>query len=234
VAARLCGRRAIVYVPEHTAQTKLNAMRDLGAIVHLVPGGYGDAEEAALAAARRTGATWVSPYNDPLVIAGQGTLGLEFLEQVPDLDTVLVPVGGGGMISGVGLALKALKPGMAVIGVGVEASPFLHVLYQRGDVEAIVEKPTLAEGLAGPVEEGSITIDLIRQLADDFILVTEAEVSDAIAYAYRSLGEVVEGAGSVGLAALLAGRFRPAGQSVGVVISGRNIDTSELERILED
>jgi len=176
----------------------------------------------------------VSPYNDPLVIAGQGTLGLEFLEQVPDLDAVLVPVGGGGLISGVGLALKALKPGMAVIGVGVEASPFLHVLYHRGDVEAIVEKPTLAEGLAGPVEEGSITIDLIRQLADDFILVTEAEVSDAIAYAYRSLGEVVEGAGSVGLAALLAGRFRPAGQSVGVVISGRNIDTSELERILED
>jgi len=173
----------------------------------------------------------VSPYNDPLVIAGQGTVGLEFLEQVPDLEAVLVPVGGGGLISGVGVAVKALKPDIAVIGVGVEASPFLHVLYHGGDVEAIVEKPTLADGLAGPVEEGSITLDLVRQVADDFVLVTEEEVAAAIAYAYRTLGEVIEGAGAVGLAAVLAGRY-PADRGAGVIVSGGNIDANELEQAL--
>jgi threonine dehydratase len=231
-AARLVGWPVTVYVPEAATRKKVEAMRALGAEVRFVVGGYGDAEAAAIAAARESGALWVSPYNDPSVIAGQGTLGLELIAQAPDLDLVLVPVGGGGLIAGVGLAIKALKPGVRVIGIQSEASPFLHAEFHGQDMAAVVERPTLADGLAGPVEPGSITVPLLHQVADDVLLISEADIAQAIAYAYRTHGEIVEGSGAVGLAALLSGRVDCAGRTVGVIISGGNIDPERLDQVL--
>ena len=233
LAAQMLGVPATIYVPDDTPHKKLRGMAQLGAEVVTVPGGYGAAEEAALATARGSDAVWVSAYNDPDIIAGAGTLALEWLEQVPSLDLLLVPAGGGGLVSGVGLAAKALKPGMRVVGVQAEASAALHADFYGGDMNAVMHRPTLADGLAGPVEEGSITIPLVRQLVDEIVLVNEIEIEGAMAYAYRAHGEVIEGAGAVGLAALLTGKVAcSAGQVVGVLVSGGNVDPERHAEIL--
>jgi threonine dehydratase len=150
------------------------------------------------------------------------------------LDLALVPVGGGGMVAGIGLALKELDPDKKVIGVQSEASPYLYAEFHGGDMAEVVELPSLAEGLSGPVEPGSITVPLIHQVVDDMLLVTEAEIAQAIAYAHRVHGEVIEGSGAVGLAALLSGRLDISGLVVVVIVSGGNIDPERLEKILAD
>lgn len=231
-AARLCGLHAAIYVPDDTPRKKLRGMARLGAEIVTVSGGYGAAEDAALAAARNSEAVWVSGYNDAEIIAGQGTLALEWLEQSPSLDLLLVPVGGGGLISGVGLAAKALKPGVRVVGVQAAASAALHTAFYGGDMDTVTHRPTLAHGLAGPVEAGSITVPLVKQVTDEILLVSEAGIERAMAYAYRVHREVIEGAGAVGLAALLAGKVACAGRVVGVLVSGGNVDPEQHVEVL--
>ena len=223
-AALLCGVRAVVYVPDDAPRKKLRGMAQLGAELVTVPGGYGAAEDAALVAVRDSEAVWVSAYNDAEIVAGQGTLALEWLEQVPALDLLLVPVGGGGLISGVGLAAKALKSDLRIVGVQAAASAALYADFYGRDMDAVRHRPTLAHGLAGPVEAGSITIPLVKQVVDEMLLVSEAEIGRAMAYIYRVHGEVIEGAGAVGLAVLLAGKVAYPGRVVGVLVSGGNVD----------
>ena len=230
LAARIAGSRVAVYVPAGAAQIKIDKMLALGAEVIRVPGQYGDAEAAAIIAAREQGRTYVSPYNDPLVMAGAGTIGLEWLAQTPALDILLIPVGGGGLIAGAGSAAKALRPGIKIIGVQSEASAYLHAEFHRRDMSAVVEVPTLTDGLAGSIEPGSATIGLIHEVADDVLLVTEEEIERAIAYAFQRHGEVVEGSAAVVLAAALAGRVAPAGE-IGLLITGGNIDAAAHARI---
>jgi threonine dehydratase len=232
-AARLRGLQATIYVPDDTPQKKLRGMAQLGAEVVMLPGGYGAAEEAALAAARNSEAIWVSGYNDAQVIAGQGTLALEWLAQVPTLDLLLAPAGGGGLVAGIGLVARALRPDARLVGVQAAASAALHAAFYGGDVDAIVHRPTLADGLAGPIENSSITIPLVKQVVDEILLVSEAEIERAMAYAYRTHGEVIEGAGAVGLAALLAGKVACAGRVVGLLVSGGNVDSERHAEILE-
>jgi len=233
LAAQMLGVHATIYVPDDTPRKKLQGMAQLGAEVVTVPGGYGAAEETALAVARDSDAVWVSAYNDPDIIAGAGTLALEWLEQVPALRLLLVPTGGGGLISGVGLAAKTLKPGIRLFGVQAVTSAALHADFYGGDMNAVTHHPTLADGLAGPVEEGSITIPLVRQLVDEILLVSETEIERAMAYAYRIHGEVIEGAGAVGLAALLAGKVPyTTGHVVGVLVSGGIVDSERHTEIL--
>jgi threonine dehydratase len=136
------------------------------------------------------------------------------------------------LIAGVGLAVKALKPGVAVVGIQSEASPFLHAEFHGRDMATVVELPSLADGLAGSVESGSITVPLLHQVADDVLLISEADIAQAIAYAYRMHGEIVEGSGVVGLAAVLSGKLDCADQTVAMVISGGNIDPERLEQVL--
>lgn len=231
-AARLCGLRATIYVPDDAPRKKLRGLAQLGAKVVTVPGGYGAAEVAALAAARDSDAVWVSAYNDPQIIAGQGTLALEWLEQVPTLDMLLVPVGGGGLISGLGLAAKALKPDLRLTGVQAAASAALYEAFHGRDMSAVTHTPTLAHGLAGPVEAGSITVPLVKQVVGEMLLVSEAEIERAMAYAYRVHGEIIEGAGAVGLAALLAAKIAGAGRVVGVLVSGGNVDPERHAEVL--
>ena len=231
-AAHMLGLPAVIYVPDDTPPTKMRGMAQLGAEAVIVTGGYGATEDAALAAARDSDALWVSAYNDPIIIAGQGTLALEWLEQVPALNLLLVPVGGGGLVSGIGLAAKAIKPDIHIIGVQAANSAALHEAFHGGDMDAVAHTHTLAHGLAGPVEAGSITVPLVMQVVDEMILVDEDEIAEAVAYAYHAHKEIIEGAGAVGLAALLAGKINCAGRVMGLLISGGNIDVQEHTEIL--
>ncbi len=235
LAGRAVGAPVLVFASEHAVPAKLDAMRNLGAELCLVPGGYSEAERAGLQYASINKSTWISPYNDGQVIAGQGTLVLETLADKPELDsaTWLVPVGGGGLISGVGAALKEKPlPGKCrLIGVQSEASPFMHGLYHLGSQEHVVELPSLADGLAGPVEEGAITIPLVRRYVDDLILVNETDTARAIFYAWDKYHERIEGSAAVSLAAVLTGNV-PARPLV-LVISGGNIQPEVHQKIVE-
>ena len=232
LAGKLVGAPVKVFVSEHAVRAKIEAMRSLGAEVHLVPGGYGEAEKAGLAYAKSSGATWVSAYNDAQIIAGQATLGFEILQERPELGdaTWVVPVGGGGLISGIGAALEASRVKANLVGVQSEASPFMHALYRRGTQEGVKEFDSLADGLAGPVEEGSLTISLVKKYVQDFILVNEDEIKQSIAYAWRKYGERIEGAAATALAAILSGKV--ASRPALAIISGGNIQPEVHAKII--
>jgi threonine dehydratase len=232
-AAKQATIPAVVYVPYYASKKKIAVMRELGAEVRVIEGAYSQAEETAIRFAEEKGAVFISPYNHPEVIAGQGTIILEWLEQTPDLDTVLLPVGGGGLGSGIGLALKTLRPTSSLIGVQTEGSAFLYANWHGRDIETVEVLPNLAEGLSGKVDPQSITLSLTRRLFDNFLLVSDDEIARAVAYCYNVHGEVVEGAAAVGLAALLAGKVENLGRSGGVLITGGNITPEEHRNILE-
>lgn len=232
LAGKQVGAPVIIFASEHASPAKVEKMRLLGADVRLVPGRYGDAEQAGLAYAHQSGATWISPYNDAGVIAGQGTLALEICQDLPPLPdcTWVVPVGGGGLISGIGAALETVIPRPRLVGVQSEASPFLHAQYHRGTQEGVVELASLADGLAGQVEQDSLTLSLVKHYVDDFLLVTEAEIARAVTFAWQQYNEKIEGAAACALAAVIFGKVktRPAV----VVITGGNIQAELHEKIV--
>ena len=234
LAASMKHARVIVFASEHALQNKLQAMRDLGAEIQLVPGGYGEAEQAGISYANATGATWVSPYNDGMIIAGQGTIALEVMKELPDPNSTcwIIPAGGGGLVSGIGCALQELNPSPSLVAVQSEASSFLYQIYHHGTQKGVVELPSLADGLAGPVEEGSVTIPIVKNFVTDFVLVTETEIRKAIKHAWLTYHERIEGSAAAALAAVISGRItaRPAV----VVLSGGNIPTEEHTQIIND
>jgi threonine dehydratase len=237
LAGQKAGAPVTVFASEHAVPKKINAMQKLGADVRLVPGGYGEAEDAGLAHARQTGATWVSPYNDGQVIAGQATLGMEVLQEIPRTpsQTWMVPTGGGGLVSGIGASLKLktpAHPNIRLIAVQSAASPFMHSLYLRGTQKNLKELPSLADGLSGPVEERSLTIPMVRSFVHDFILVSEEEIARAIAYCWRRYGEKIEGSAATVLAAVLSNKT--AGRPAVLFITGGNIEEETFTRILEE
>jgi threonine dehydratase len=226
-----------IYAAETAVPAKIEAMRSLGAKVILVPGGYGDAEEAALAQVSESNATWVSPYNDGQIIAGQGTIGLEILQQLANHQkflgrnsTWVVPTSGGGLLSGVGAVLAAQSERPKLVAVQAENSAFTHAIFHTGSQDHIEELPTLADGLSGPVEPGSITIPLIRSYADDFLLVNEHEIRDAVAFAWERFQERIEGSAAAALA--LAINKRISTPTI-VIISGGNIQPETHTQIIE-
>ena len=223
LAGDLTGASVTIFCSEQAVASKIAAMRALGADVRLVAGGYGEAEHAGLDYSAASGAIWISPYNDSQVIAGQGTLGLEIGQELPSLadSTWVVPAGGGGLVSGIGAALEQISPRPRLVAVQSEASAFLHAIFHHGDLESVIDLPTLADGLAGPVENGSVTIPLVRHLVDDFVLVSEAEIQRAIGYAWKTYGEVIEGSAAAALACVLSGKV--AARPAVVVLSGGNI-----------
>lgn len=233
LAAQKVGTRAIVFASEHAVVSKVDAMRRLGAQVRLVPGGYAEAEKAGLQYAQANGAGWVSPYNDGMVIAGQGTLALEVLHQQPELSQAawIAPIGGGGLISGIGSVLAETAPGAVVIGAQSEASSYFNAILKTGSQAGVLEYDSLADGLAGPVEEGAVTIPLVQRLVQDIVLVTESEIAVAIAYAWHHYHETIEGSAAVTLAAIIAGKIklRPAI----LIISGGNIQPEVHAQIIQ-
>ena len=234
LAGRLKQAPVIVFASEHALPVKLNAMRESGAEIRLVPGGYGEAEQAGKRFSKTSGATWISPYNDGMIIAGQGTLALELLTEIPDpsATTWIVPAGGGGLISGIGCALQSISPTPRLIAVQSEASPFLHEIYKHGSQDGVTELPSLADGLAGPVEEGSVTIPIVQRYVTDFILVSELEIRKAIKYAWITYHERIEGSAATALAAVITGKisFKPCI----VVLTGGNIPPEDHARIIQN
>ncbi len=222
LAGQISGAPVEVFVSRTAPSVKLEAMRSLGAQLHLVDGGYAEAEAAGKAYAAAQGKTWVSPYNDGQIVAGQGTAGLELAADLPELASlaVLVPVSGGGLLAGVASALAGSGMRPRLIGVQAERAPFMHHLFYHGSQEGLPDLDSLADGLTGAIEEPSLTLPVIRRLVDDIILVSEADIGRAIAFAWQRYGEKIEGAGAVPLAALLAGMVAPPAVAL---VSGGNI-----------
>ena len=231
-AAREAGIPALVCVPNYASPKKIAAMRELGAEVRVLDGPYSLAEATAIHLAQEKGASFISPYNNPWVVAGQGTLAREWLDQTPNLDVIITPVGGAGLSSGVGLALKALRPKSSLYGVSTEGSAFVHDYWHGRSMEALEIVPNLADGLTGRIDPASITLPLARQVIDNFVLVNDDEIARAVAYCYDRHNQVVEGAAAVGLAALLAGKLEISGRTVGLLISGGNISPETHQDIL--
>ena len=231
-AADDAGCPALVFVPETVAGAKLEAIRSRGVEVRK----YGEDALLAELEARRhadaAGMTYVSPYNDLAVIAGQGTVGAELADQLPRLDAVFVALGGGGLISGVGGYLKALRPELRVVACSPERSPVMHASLAAGRIVEMASRPTLSDGTAGGVEPGAITFELCRRIVDESLLVSEEQIRDAVRRVVRDHDTVIEGAAGVAVAGFLAERERFAGMSVAVVLCGGNIDPRTLEEIL--
>lgn len=234
LAANLYGIKATVFASEHAVPDKIRAMQKLGAEVKQVAGAYAEAEAAGIAHAQHSGATWVSPYNDGQIIAGQGTIALELLEDLLPNNTLnwIVPAGGGGLACGIGAVLNVQHPRPRLTAVQSEASPFLHAIYHHGTQEGVVELESLADGLAGAVEAGSVTIPMVTHYVNDFILVSEAEIVQAIAYAWHHYHERIEGSAAVAFAAILTGKVleRPAV----IIITGGNIQPEVHALIISD
>jgi len=211
-----------VFVSEHAVSAKVAAMRSLGAKIIIVPGGYPEAETAGKSFAEEKQKTWVSPYNDGQIIAGQGTLGLEIIRDLhEETPAWLVPVSGGGLLAGIGSSLQEQAHRPRLIGVQAETAPFMHSLFYTDSQAGLPDLPSLADGLTGEVEHRSVTIPMVKQLVDEIILVSEDEIARAIAFAWDAHEEKVEGAGAVGLAAILSNKveMHPAV----VIVSGGNV-----------
>jgi threonine dehydratase len=231
IAARTLGLGLTVFTPRDAPATKLTAIRALGADLHATAADYDEAERMAKDWARHGGA-FVSPYSDPDVIAGAGTIALEILEDLPEVSVVLAPVGGGGLIAGLGLAARAASSGIEVLGAEVESSPAFTTALAAGRVVPVEVRPTLADGLAGNLDPDTITFALVQRLVHRVESVGEADLVAAIRGLLCEEHLVAEGAGATGVAALLAGRVSGKGRPIAVVISGANIDASRLAGIL--
>lgn len=231
LAARELGARATIFVPDSAPATKKAHIEAFGAELREVPGIYDDAEAAAREFAEETGATFVHPFADPTVIAGQGTIGIELLEELPELREVVVPVGGGGLITGIGTVLRAVEgDAIRVIGVQSERTRAMYDAFEAGGPVEVEQGATLADGLAGASADAE-SYERARAVTDEMVLVEEAMIEDAIRDLFRYDGVVAEGAGAVTVAAVSAGVLRVRGPAA-LVISGGNLDGGKLAEIL--
>jgi threonine dehydratase len=231
-AARRNGVRCIICMSSLVPENKVEGIKAQGAEVRIIGTSQDDAQVEVDKLVREQGMTMIPPFDHPDVIAGQGTLGLDLLEQVPDTEAVLVQLSGGGLISGVAAALKAKKPDIRIIGVSMERGAAMYECQKAGKPVQVAEMATLADSLGGGIGlENRLTFNMVRDLVDDILLVSEAEISAAVRYAYWHEQQVIEGSGSVGIAALLTGKFKPQGPTL-ALLSGGNIDMRLHNRII--
>jgi threonine dehydratase len=231
-ASRLLGLSSVtVFVPENASATKVSRLRTFGCQVRLAGADYDAAHAVAEAWARQQGALYISAYDDPVVIAGQGTVGLEVMEELPDTDLFVVPVGGGGLIAGIAIVAKAINPKVRILGVQPEASPSAYLSLRDGHAyETYPAGPTLCDGLAGGF--GRVPFEVAAALIDDVLIVPEADVRRAVAWLLAQEQLVIEASGAIAIAPLLNGQLRAGTKSVVAVLTGRNLDTTVLQEIL--
>jgi len=229
--AKELGIKAIIVVPKNTPEVKINEIRQYGVDLLIEGDEFMEAEMKAREIERELGMTLVSAYNDLDIIAGQGTIALEMIEEVPDLDIILVPVGAGGLMAGVGLVYKQAT-NTKIIGVQGKTSPVMYESIKKGYIHVIPLENSIAEGLHGGIEKDAITFDICRKVIDEWVLLTEAEILNAMKYLLHECHMMVEGAGAVGVAAILSDPDRYAGKKVGVVISGGNLGINTLNEII--
>ena len=231
-SADLLGVQATVFMPESTPPQKVFATKDYGAEVVLAGRNFDEAYAAALKVREETGALFVHPFDDPLVMAGQGTIGLELLADLPDLANVLVPIGGGGLISGIAAAIKETRPHVRIIGVESAAAPSMHYSLKRGEISEPPLAVSLADGIAVK-RVGKNTFPIVRELVDEVVLVEEEEIAQAIVALLERTKLLVEGAGAVTLAALLNGRVENLSGKTVCLLSGGNIDVKTIAVVVE-
>ncbi len=224
-AAKRQGVRAVICLSELVPENKLEGIRRLGAEVRIIGRSQDEAQVEAERLVAEEGMVMVGPFDDPAVIAGQGTIGLEILEDLPEVDSVLVPLSGGGLVSGIARAVKSRRRPVRVIGITMERGAAMYESQRAGRPVQVEELPSLADALGGGIGlDNRYTFAMVRDLVDDLLLVSEAEIAAAMKHLYWQERLVVEGSGAVGVAALLAGRVSGLGRKAAVVISGRNVD----------
>lgn len=230
-AARDMGIPATICIPAGAPLSKIEATRSYGANVVLVPGVYDDAHAEAVRLRDEQGLTFIHPFDDECVMAGQGTIGLEIAEQLPDVDVVLVPIGGGGLIAGVASALRQLKPACRIIGVQAAGAASMADSLRAGHILTLPEVHTVADGIQVKTP-GEKTFAICREAVDEVVTVGEAEIASAILTVLERQKLMVEGAGAVGVAAAMYGELDLRGKTVCALLSGGNLDVTMLERII--
>ncbi|GGE28726.1 threonine dehydratase [Marinithermofilum abyssi] len=229
--ARLTGTTALVVVPQNTPTTKVTGIRRLGAELVFHGNNYDESEAHAYRLSEEKGLTFIHAYEDPYTIAGHGTIGLEIMLDLPETDMIVVPAGGGGLILGIAILAKAVRPDIQIIGVQSHASPPWYYSFRAGRMMEVEYRESLAEGLHGGI--GKAIFPLVLRYVDDFVLVEEEEIADAMCWMAREHHQMVEGSGAVGVAALRTGRIpNIAGKKVVCVVSGGNVDAERLARLL--
>ncbi len=231
LAAQKNGIKAVICLPDGAPISKVEATKSYGAEVCLVEGVYDDAYQKALQLRDEKGYTFVHPFNDEDVIAGQGTIALEIVEQLPDVDAVLVPIGGGGLISGIAYTIKTLKPHVKVYGVEAKGAPCMKNAIEHGGLEKLPSVSTIADGIAVK-QPGDLTYDFCSKYVDEIVTVTDDEISAAILALMETHKLVTEGAGAVGVAAVMFNKVNLKGKKAVCVLSGGNIDVTILSRVI--
>lgn len=231
-AAQLQGIHATICMSRLVPQNKLDEIRRLGAEIRIVGNSQDDAQQEVERLVAEDGLIMLPPFDHPAIVAGQGTLGLEIIEQVPDAALVLVPLSGGGLAAGVAAAVKGVSPATKVVGVSMARGAAMKASLDAGHPVLVEELPTLADSLGGGIGlDNRLTFSMCRDLLDDVILLSEDEIATGIRHAYEQEREIVEGAGAVGIAAVLAGKVRVSGPTV-LILSGRNIDMALHRKII--
>ena len=231
LAATKAGIKSLICLPDGAPISKVEATKGYGAEVCLVPGVYDDAYNKALQLRDEKGYTFIHPFDDENVIAGQGTIGIELLEQLPDMDAVVVPIGGGGLISGVAFAIKSLNPKIKVYGVQAAGAPSMYKSVKDGKIERLDNVSTIADGIAVK-EPGENTFELVSKYVDEIVTVTEDEISGAILSLIEQQKLISEGAGAVSVAAVMFDKIPVKGKKVVCLVSGGNIDVTILSRVI--
>lgn len=232
LAASKYGIPSLICLPDSAPISKVEATKGYGAEVCLVAGVYDDAYKRALELRDERGMTFVHPFDDDYVIAGQGTIGLEIMNEMNDVDAVIVPIGGGGLIAGVACAIKSICPHVKVYGVQAAGAPSMHNAIRAGKIDALPAVSTVADGIAVK-RPGDTTFEMVSQYVDDIALVTEDEISSAILTLIEKQKMIAEGAGAVAVAAAMFNKFPLEGKKVVSLVSGGNIDVTSLSRVIE-
>jgi threonine dehydratase len=223
--SRKLGISAVICVSTHVQVNKAGAIRQLGAELVMKGTTYDESVSHALLLARERGLTMIDSFDDPFVIAGQGTIGLELLKDLPEIDTAIAPLAGGGLLGGIALALKSANPAIRVVGVSMERAPVMYHSLLAGAPVEMEEKETIAHALSGGLgRDNQYTFRMCQELVDDVVLVSEEAIADAMIFLLEKHHLAVEGAGAVGVAALLDHKVRELGRNVAVVVSGGNVE----------
>jgi threonine dehydratase len=234
MASRL-GIRAVICLSRGVAPVKIAAIQQLGAEIRTTGDSYDEATAYAKELCVSEKLTFIEPFDDPDIIAGQATIGLELIDSEPGLDAIFVPMSGGGLISGIGLAYKRVFPGTRVVGITMEGGAVMAESLNRGEIVDLPEEETLADALVGGLgDSNQYTFSLCQQLVDDLILVDEDEIRKAVVHAFEDLRMLVEGGGAVGIAAAQSGKVEGFGERIGVIVSGGNIGLSQVDQLVSN
>jgi threonine dehydratase len=234
IGAERLNLAATLVVPETTPKIKVEKIRSRKVELILHGAKYDLAEQYAHRLAKERGLTFVSSYNDPMVVAGQGTVGLEILEELPSVDSIVIPVSGGSILSGVAVAVKSIKPSVEVLGAQPETVAAMYYCLKAGKIINVEMKPTIAEGLDGNIEQGCITFELIQKYVDEILLFKEQTIKEMIRLLWQKEQQVVEASGAIAIAPIVATPKRFAGKRTVAVITGGNIDRTVFESIISN